>query len=67
MREKITTRQLEILSLYNQGYTRRQASLLLQISESTYAWHLRKIRVRFGVNSRQEMQFLEAMFATESD
>jgi DNA-binding CsgD family transcriptional regulator len=44
-----------VLELYNKGYSRKQAAKILNVSENTYAWYLRQIRVKFEISSRKEM------------
>lgn len=57
--EGFPPRLAEALRLYNQGYTRIEAADLMQVTENTYAWYLKKIRANFGLRTRKELAFLE--------
>ncbi len=59
MQIDISLKQFAALKLYNLGYTRKQASEILNISEHTFAWYLKKIRQKFCVRTRKEMLELE--------
>lgn len=61
-RNMLTGKQLAVLRVYNQGYSRKTGAEMLNISESTYAWHLNCIREKFGIHTRTEMLTLERYF-----
>ncbi len=60
--DRLTSKQLRVLKLYNQGYSRKKGAQMLCMSEHTYAWHLREIREKFNIRTRAEMLMLEQHF-----
>ncbi len=60
IQSKLTEKEILALKLYNKGIGRRKAAEILNMSEHTYAWHLKIIRRKFGIKGRQAMMMLEA-------
>jgi DNA-binding CsgD family transcriptional regulator len=51
----ITSRELECLSLTAQGYTMKYTARKLEISPRTVELHLRNIKDRYGLTSKNQL------------
>ncbi|WP_249011428.1 response regulator transcription factor [Conexibacter sp. DBS9H8] len=53
--ETLTPQQARVLELLAQGLTYRKIALKMMISESTVRFHIQKLKVKFGTDSKTEM------------
>lgn len=53
--DRITSREKECLSLVAQGYTMKNAARKLQISPRTVEQHLRNIKEKYGLNTKNQL------------
>lgn len=53
-KEMLTKREKEVLTIIGKGYNRKETSLILSISDSTIATHIRNIYRKLNISNRSE-------------
>jgi DNA-binding NarL/FixJ family response regulator len=56
--EQLTAREREVLALVASGATNAQIAAQLVLSESTAAWHVKRILAKLGAANRAEAAYL---------
>jgi DNA-binding CsgD family transcriptional regulator len=58
--ERLTPQELQVVTLLTEGHTTRETAAALFLSPKTVEYHLRKVYLKLGVNSRDALARLLA-------
>ncbi len=62
---EVSLLKYKVLASYNYGLSRKKGAEYLNISEGSYAWHLRYLRSAFSIKARADLRVLHSVLTSK--